>query len=154
MITNPLLNKALRDAAKLQRQYTAIGSNSTQNIRNPFPLHVLAQMALPTLSNPRSGDIVKTTVVTRFTYKGKKYVTRKIRHEFASQVIPAPAQTGKTAVQVFEMLQTLGFIVKKSSVAQTLCNLRCRGKISSIIAARNDANPGYCHPNSYFLTEK
>lgn len=50
---NELTKSSMTFAHNLQKLYTSMGSPSTQNVRNPFPLHRLIVAMLPT--HRRSG---------------------------------------------------------------------------------------------------
>ena len=120
MKNTPLLTKSLRAAAALQKQYNALGAASTQNVRNPLPLHALTVAALTVAALTTAVDpleLIATTETIRFTHKGKKYVVKRTGHEFAKNVLPPAtfADNGKTINQVFA---DLGDLLRPARVGQ------------------------------------
>ena len=144
------LRSTLHNAKTLQMKYNRLGSPSTQNIRNPFPLHELVQMALPILPNPNC--IIPVTLNFSFTFHGKKYVKREMSNEYARDIIDQTVWTkaARSPRQVMADLRKMGYIVNsQASVAQSLIVSRSLGKVASIPQMRPMGRPR----NLYFATK-
>ena len=144
------LRSALRKAHKLQAKYNALGSPSTQRVRNPFPMHVLAATVLPVLPNPNS--IIPVTLNFSFTFQGKKFVKREMSQEYARDIIDSTVWTkaARSPRQVMADLQAMGYLVgSQGSVTQSLMLARSLGKVASVPQMRALGRPR----NLYFATE-
>jgi hypothetical protein len=107
---HPRVQRALKKARALQRDYTAIGTRGTQNVRNPIPLHEAAAQCLPVL--PADGKIVVQKRVT-FAFMGSK-VTQNVAFPidaekfFGENYLPNDAMTVDELVDV---MRANGFLV-------------------------------------------
>ena len=144
------LRSTLRKAKSLQHKYNILKSPSTQNIRNPFPMHQLVEMALPVLPDPNS--IIPVTLNFSFTFHGKKYVKREMSNEFARDIIDHTAWTkaARTPRQVMADLQAMGYIVNsQATVASSLSLAQSMGKVASVPQVRV-----YGRPRSLYFATK
>jgi hypothetical protein len=147
------LRKTLRHASALQARYKALGAPSTQNIRNPLPMHKLVLGVLNKLPDPN--QIVPVTIDTRFTFHGKQFVVQSKGFEYAKDILPRAQweKKGKTVQSVVADLQRLGYIVAKpSTVAMALSKGARHDKIASV----RHSTPGGGRGNTrslYFIAE-
>lgn len=146
------LRSTLRQAHALQQRYHALGAPTTQNIRNPLPIHRLVLEVLPVLPDPET--IVPVVTETRFTFKGKTFTKREKGYQYAKDIVPQTQwqKHGKTVEDVMGDLERKGFIVRsRVSVAMALSQARVSGAIESVRQPRNGKRG---KPRSlYFATE-
>lgn len=147
------LHQTLRQAKALQARYTALGAASTQNIRNPLPMHKLVLGVLHQLPDPNT--VVPVVTETRFTFHGKQYIKKAKGFEYARDIMPRSQweKKGRTVSAIVADLERLGYIVRNpSTVAVALSQGANRHKIASVRQARRTGQRGT--PRSlYFIAE-
>ena len=127
------MSSTLRQARKLQKRYTRLGAATTQNVRNPIPMHTLALSTLPLLPDPNA--TVPVVIETRFTFNGKLFIDRSKGFKYVRDIVPHDEwqQGGKTAQDVMNDLTKAGYIVRsKAVVAFALSIARACGKIAAV----------------------
>ena len=145
------LRNTLRDARSLQAQYSVMGAPSTQNIRNPLPLHELILIVLPELPHPNGCISVERKL--KFTVGGKTFIKKQMTVETVKSLVPASTfkNNGRTAAEVIQDLQNMGYIVHPPSVTAALVSLKSRNKISGVNGDR--INSIGRPPMKYFATK-
>lgn len=147
------LRSTLRQSKALQAKYNRLGSPSTQNVRNPFPMHKLAKDVLPLLPDPN--ETVPVTIQTRFTFNGRVYIEQSKGFKYVRDVVPPSEwqQNGKTVEDVVNDLVNLGYIINKpSTVAMALTSAVRRGKITAVPQTRRIGQMGRAR-SLYFATK-
>jgi len=140
------LKATLAKAQDLQRRYRKMGAPHTQNVRNPYPMHILVASILPEL--PDRGD--SFTVKAKLTAFGKKFtkhveVTAEdaLGHDFWDK-------RALTVEQVCDTLRSAGFLAKEITVRQTLSNLR-RESWTHVESTTSRKHAGMGRPKSLYF---
>ena len=128
-----------------------MGAPSTQNVRNLLPLHELVLIVLPELPDPNGCIPVERKL--KFTVGGKTFIKKQMTVEPVKNLVPASTfkSGGRTAAEVIQDLQSMGYIVHPPSVTAALVSLKSRNIIGGVNADRT--NPFGRPPMKYFATK-
>ena len=147
------LNTALTFANATRQAYRAVKAPSTQNVRNPFPMHVLVRQVLTTLPNGDEPIMVKKT--TRFTYQGKRFCKYQVVNVPAHEVLGSNfyQDNGDSINYVVAKLRAKGFIANRGTVAQALIFASYGDDVRTVKGERNPGSRGKL-PTIYFKVKK
>lgn len=138
--SNRYVKNTMEKAREVQARYAALGAPSTQNVRNPIPMHQLIFTVLPVL--PKPNDWVRGEI--HFTVNGKDFISKNHLVNTHENLLGKEfyRTNGVSVDEVVARLQAKGFMVTRGNVAVTLTIAKMRGKIQSVQLARLDGQMG------------
>lgn len=151
MNKNSKLAKALRLAKQTQLSYNALGSPSTQRVRNPFPLRELVQEALPALPSPAT--LVQGKAKYSFTVNGQRFVKKSNVQMPLVEVVGTDffVQNSLSASALVAKLRKAGYIANPATVRLTINNNRLAGLVQRVLLPREKNQIGRTRVNYFRL---
>ena len=142
------MKATLVKATDLQARYRKMGAPHTQNVRNPFPLHMLVLSVLPALPAPDDTVHAKAKV-SAFGKSFLRTISMSAEELLGKYYWDNYAMTTK---QVCNTLRSQGFIVNDQTVRQILSKLNTNhwspGKVDSTSSRQR---PGLGRPKTLYF---
>jgi hypothetical protein len=138
------ITRTMSRVAEVQQRYQAMGAPSTQNVRNPLPMHILVASVLPVLPHPK--DLIPCDVSAEI--KGKP---RQLKMDLPAELALGDGYWQKKAMTVDDVVDTLrakGFIAMRGTVAMALS--QTNGTVVHSVAGKPTGNRGRAQ-SRYFV---